>query len=234
MIALLRTLSELMRGKPLVCGQVYLRPPARADWREWAALREASREWLEPWEPSWGRESLSRKAFGRLLRAHAVNSQTDRGYAFFIFERAGDALVGGVSLSHVRRGMGQSASLGYWIGEPHAQRGYMTDALCALLPFAFDGLGLNRLNAAVLENNLASRRLLEKLGFVYEGVARQYLRIDGDWRDHAIYAMVGADERPAAADAAEAARAFRRRRERRARRFPRPAGARPVQAFKPE
>ncbi len=200
MIGLLKTLSELMRGKPLVCGRIYLRPPQRGDWKDWAALRAESRAWLEPWEPSWSRDALSRRAFARRLRACAVNSQTDRGYAFFILERRGDALVGGVSLDDVRRGSGQAASLGYWIGERHARRGYMTDALSALLPFAFDGLELHRLSAAVLERNVASRRVLEKVGFVREGIARKYLRIDGEWQDHVIYGMLSTDERPPLAE----------------------------------
>ena len=211
MIPLFRGLSEPRRGKPLVCDQVYLRPPARGDWNEWAVLRSESRGHLEPWEPAWGRDALSRKAFMRRLRVHAVQSLTDRGYVFFIFERRGDALVGGVSLNHVRRGIGQTASLGYWIGEPHARRGYMTDALCALLPFAFEGLGLHRLSAAVLERNAASQRVLEKVGFVREGVARKYLRIADEWQDHAIYAMLSTDERPAAAMAAAADRKTSRR-----------------------
>ena len=216
MIALLRTLSELMRGKPLVRGQVFLRPPARSDWRAWAALRAASRAHLEPWEPPWSGDELSRKAFTRRLRAWALRSQTDRGYAFFVFERRGGALVGGVSLDNVRRGNGQRAELGYWVGAPHARRGYMTDALSALLPFAFDSLGLHRLGAAVLEDNAASQRLLEKIGFAREGVARNYLRIGGEWRDHVIYGMLSTDERPQAA-AAPARRVSRRR----ARRFSR-------------
>lgn len=218
MIGLLKTLSELMRGRPLVCGQVYLRPPTRGDWREWAALREESRAHLEPWEPSWGRDALTRKAFVRRLRVYGVASQADRGYAFFVFERRGDALVGGASLNQVRRGIGQSATLGYWIGAPFVRRGFMTDALSGLLPFAFDRLALHRLGAAVLEGNVASRRLLEKVGFTREGLARKYLRIDGEWRDHALYGMLCTDERPFAV--AQPSPPARRRRARRFSRQP--------------
>ena len=201
MIGLFKTFSELMRGKPLVCGQVYLRPPARGDWTAWVALRAASRAYLEPWEPSWSGDALTRKAFMRRLRVHAINSQTDKGYAFLIFSRRSDDLVGGVSLNHVRRGIGQTASVGYWIGERYARHGYMTDALAGLLPFAFDSLGLHRIDAAVLERNAASRRVLEKVGFTREGVARQYLRIDGEWQDHVIYGMLSTDARPAPVEA---------------------------------
>lgn len=213
MLGLLKTLSELMRGKPLVCRQVLLRPPTRSDWREWAELREASRAWLKPWEPAWEGDELSRRTFMRRLRAHALNSQTDRGYAFLIFERRGGALVGGASVGHVRRGAARSATLGYWIGQPHAGRGYMTDALSCLMPFAFDRLALHRLTAAVAMGNAASRRVLEKVGFAAEGVARKYMQIDGEWRDHEIYGMLSTDERPTAVEAV--GRAPRRLRARR-------------------
>lgn len=219
MLALLRTLSELMRGKPLVCRQVLLRPPARSDWREWAELRGASRAWLEPWEPLWAGDELSRRTFMRRLRTHALHSQVDRGYAFLIFERRGGALVGGATVGQVRRGAALSATLGYWIGQPHAGRGYMTDALSGLLPFAFDKLALHRLTAAVAVGNAASRRVLRKVGFTSEGVARKYMQIGGQWRDHEIYGMLSTDDRPTAP--AEAVEPATRRRRRAPRRFSR-------------
>ena len=163
MIALLKTLSELMRGRPIDSGRVFLRPPARGDWRSWAALREESRAFLEPWEPAWSRDALTRKAFIRRLRAYGMNSQADTGYSFFIFRREDGALLGGVSLSHVRRGISQTASIGYWIGERFANRGYMTEALSGLLPFAFDRLCLHRISASCMPHNLASRAVLEKV-----------------------------------------------------------------------
>ena len=136
-IGLLKTLSELMRGRPLICGQVYLRPPTRGDWREWAALLATkAAPNLEPWEPRVG----PRRAHPQGVRAPPARlrrraaAEPTRGYAFFVFERRGDALVGGVSLSQVRRGVGQSANLGYWTGAPFARRGFMTDALSGLLP----------------------------------------------------------------------------------------------------
>lgn len=196
MKGLVKSLTDFMRGRQLPAGRVYLRPPARSDWRRWAALRDESRVFLQPWEPTWAPDTLSRRAFARRLKAYALNAQNDVGYALFMFRIADDALVGGISLNHVRRGISQTASVGYWMGEPHAGHGYMTEGVAGLLPFAFDRLRLHRLSAACLPHNTASRRVLEKVGFSEEGFARRYLRIDGEWRDHVIYAMLNADTRP--------------------------------------
>jgi len=196
MLSVLKSLSEVLRGKPLVSGEVYLRPPARGDWRQWSSLRGQSRAFLEPWEPTWSRDTLTRKAFLRRLRAYALNSQSDAGYSFFIFRASDDQLLGGISLNHVRRGVSQTCSIGYWIGEEHARRGYMTAALSGLLPFAFDHLCLHRISAATLTHNTASRALLQNVGFSEEGFARKYLRINGEWQDHVVYAMLNTDPRP--------------------------------------
>jgi len=196
MLSVLKSLSEVLRGKPLVSGEVYLRPPVRGDWRQWSTLRGQSRAFLEPWEPTWARDTLTRKAFLRRLRVYALNSQADTGYSFFIFRASDDQLVGGISLNHVRRGVSQTCSIGYWVGEEHARRGYMTAALSGLLPFAFDHLCLHRISAATLVHNTASRTLLKNVGFSEEGFARKYLRINGEWQDHVVFAMLNTDPRP--------------------------------------
>ena len=109
--------------------------------------------------------------------------------------RRDDALLGGITFSNVRRGVAQSASLGYWIGAPHAHQGYMTEALSAVLDFAFDHLALHRVEAACLPDNEASQGLLLKIGFQDEGYARQYLRINGRWQDHRLFALLKGDKR---------------------------------------
>jgi ribosomal-protein-alanine N-acetyltransferase len=181
------------RGWRLEGEKSYLRPPRHGDYRAWAKLREESRSFLVPWEPRWPADSTGRMAFRRRLHAVAVEWRNDEGYGFFIFRNGDDALLGGVNLSQVRRGVAQSASLGYWIGAPHARQGYMSDALSLLLPYAFQQLGLHRIEAACLAENVASRRLLAKLGFREEGVARQYLRINDRWQDHVLYGLVEND-----------------------------------------
>ena len=113
--------------------------------------------------------------------------------SFLVFRAEDEALIGGLSLSNMRRGVAQSANLGYWVGAPHARQGYMTEALRTGLGYAFDQLKLHRLEAACLPSNEASRRLLAKLGFTEEGRARAYLRINGRWQDHLIYALLAED-----------------------------------------
>ena len=185
----------VQRGLKLESGRVYLRPPRLGDWRTWADLREASRAFLTPWEPTWPQDALSGSAFRRRVRAHSQEWRDGVGYAFLIFRRRDDQLVGGVTLSNVRRGVCQCASLGYWTGQVHARQGHMTEALVAALNFSFDDLALHRLEAACLPNNDASRGLLVKMGFREEGYAKRYLRINGQWRDHVLFAMLCEDWR---------------------------------------
>ena len=118
------------------------------------------------------------------------------GFAFFVYEQGSDQLLGGITLSNVRRGVSQSGSVGYWMGEPHAGKGHMSEAVGLLLHFAFESLGLNRVEAACLLHNDASRRLLGKLGFKEEGIARRYLCINGRWQDHVMHAILRDDPRP--------------------------------------
>jgi ribosomal-protein-alanine N-acetyltransferase len=171
---------------------VELRPPEMRHFEEWAELRGRSRAFLAPWEPTWPPHDLTRAAFRARLRRYARDVRADLGYPYFIFRDDG-ALLGGLSLGQVRRGVAQAASLGYWIGEPYARRGHMTAAVRALAPFVFETLRLRRIEAACLPANAASIRLLERVGFTREGYARSYLCIAGEWRDHLLYALLVGD-----------------------------------------
>lgn len=172
---------------------VFLRMPQMADFTEWARLRAESRAFLEPWEPTWPGNDLTRSAFRRRMRRHARELREDLGYPFLVFRAVDRALLGGVTLSNVRRGVAQAASLGYWIGARYARKGYMTAAVAALIPFAHSQLRLRRIEAACLPDNAASVRLLEKLNFVREGYAREYLCIAGSWQDHLLFAHLAGD-----------------------------------------
>jgi ribosomal-protein-alanine N-acetyltransferase len=172
---------------------VYLRHPQMSDFPEWAALREKSRSFLEPWEPIWPADDLTRGAFRRRLKRYAEDLRADQAYSFFIFHADGNALIGGITLSNVRRGVAQACSVGYWMGAPYARRGLMSRALRALIPFSFNSLRLHRMEAACITTNAASIRLLEKSGFQREGYARQYLCINGMWQDHLLYARLRDD-----------------------------------------
>lgn len=184
----------LARWEPfrLVGERVYLRSPERGDYEEWAGLRAMSRNFLAPWEPIWPPDGLSRTSFRARVARYAEDWRTDQAYNFFIFGND-DTLVGGIGLSNLRRGVSETASLGYWVGEPFARRGYMTAALPLTLDFAFEQLRLHRVEAATLPSNVPSRALLKRAGFHEEGHAREYLCIAGKWQDHVLFAILRGD-----------------------------------------
>jgi ribosomal-protein-alanine N-acetyltransferase len=172
---------------------VRLRAPRLRDYRAWATLRRQSHGFLQPWEPTWPEDDLDRNAYRRRLAAYSREIDAGAAYPFFIFRTADDALVGGATLSNVRRGVAQMATLGYWMGQPYAGQGYMSAAMRPLIGFAFGGLGLHRVEAACLPENEASRRLLLKSGFREEGRARAYLKINGRWSDHLLFGVIATD-----------------------------------------
>jgi ribosomal-protein-alanine N-acetyltransferase len=176
--------------------KVAIRPPQARDWQEWALLRERSRAFLTPWEPTWPADALARSAYQRRLKRQILEWRDDEAYSFLAFARDTGGVVGGIGLSNIRRGVAQTGTVGYWVGEPYARRGYMSEATRLSLDFAFGQLGLHRVEAACLPTNAPSRGLLDKVGFQYEGYARGYLRIDGAWRDHVLYAILREEWRP--------------------------------------
>ncbi|MGD9915975.1 MAG: GNAT family N-acetyltransferase [Rhizobiaceae bacterium] len=189
-------LPSLRRDLPVLRGnRVHLRMPLVGDFREWAALRHDSRGFLEPWEPRWTLDELERSAWRIRLRRYREDHAAGSAVPFFIFANEGDRLVGGITLGNIRQGVAQSGQIGYWMGERHAGKGYMVDAIRLLVPYAFDTLRLHRIEAACIPDNVRSMRVLEKAGFQREGLLRSYLRINGAWKDHFLYALI-ADERP--------------------------------------
>ena len=180
--------------EPVLQGEnVTLRYPEMSDYPQWAALRGASRDFLSPWEPTWAADELTRTAFRRRLRRYQREIRNDLAYPFFVFRKSDGVLIGGCTLTNVRRGVTQSAAVGYWIGAAYARQGYMYAALKAVQPFVFELLGLHRLEAACIPENEASRKLLLKVGFREEGRARRYLQINGEWRDHILFALLEDD-----------------------------------------
>ncbi len=195
-MAFMRGLTFPGGQQPVIEGSnVYLRYPRLADYPGWAAVRSESRAFLAPWEPVWASDELSKGAFRRRIKRYQRETRLDSAYAFFVFGRDDDTLMGGCTLSNVRRGVTQCCALGYWIGERFARQGHMFDAVRALVPFIFSTLGLHRIEAACLPSNEPSKNLLAKVGFRQEGLARGYLQINGEWRDHALFALL-ADEAP--------------------------------------
>ena len=187
-------LTRSIHPEPLLRGDgLYLRPAASSDYSSWSRLRAASRAFLEPWEPTWPEDDLTHAAFRRRLRRQEEDIARDEAYAFLIFDQTSDQMLGGVTLGGVRRGVAQAGTLGYWMGAPHAGNGRMTRAVAAVVDFAFSKLRLHRVEAACLPENAPSIALLERNGFKREGYARGYLKIDGAWRDHLLFALLEAD-----------------------------------------
>lgn len=177
---------------PVLLGpRVTLRAPRLADYAAWRTLRRDSRDFLKPFEPRWSEADLSRRVYSSRIRRGREEARAGTDYTFFIFlrDREREVLVGGLTLSNVRRRAAQFATLGYWMGREYAGRGIMTETVGALIPFAFDSLNLHRLHAACIPSNTASRRVLEKNGFKEEGFAENYLQIDGKWCDHVLFGL---------------------------------------------
>lgn len=175
--------------------RLLLRPPLNGDFGGWSALRQRNRAFLTPWEPTWAKDHLTQRSFrNRVVWAERSVRQGD-ALPLFLVERASGALIGGVTLSNIRRQPAQAATLGYWVGQEFSRKGFMSEALCALRDHAFNQLDLSRLEAACLPENDASRGLLERCLFKYEGVAQAYLQINGRWRNHVLYAALRADRR---------------------------------------
>jgi len=172
-----------------------LRPPAHGDFRSWSSLRASSIDFLSPWEPAWAADHLTRKAFTN--RVYWAQRSVSNGSALplFLIRRADNTLVGAITLDNIRRGPAQAGTLGYWSGEQHARKGYMREAIEATVHHAFTNMDLSRIEAACLPENAASRGLLERTGFKYEGVAQSYLQIAGRWRTHVLYSALRGDRR---------------------------------------
>ena len=185
--------DKASRQTTLLTERVRLRAPIASDWASWAEVRRQSKTFLQPWEPTWPPDSLSRGSFRRRIEQTEREAREGSARSFLLLLRDADTVIGGLTISHIRRGVSQTASLGYWLGEAHTGRGYMTEALRTAIPFAFTELKLHRIEAACLPKNEASQRLLERLGFQEEGRARGYLKIDGRWQDHVLFGLLEED-----------------------------------------
>jgi len=177
-------------GLRLENSRVLLRPPRLGDYSAWSDLRRRSRGFLQPWEPTWPADDLSRGAYRRRLMAYQREMDLGLGYSFLVFRRGDNDLVGGITLSNIRRGVAQMGSVGYWVGAPYARQGYTLAAVRALIGFSLGRLGLHRLEAACVPENEPSRSLLLGAGFQQEGRAAAYLKINGEWRDHLLFGLV--------------------------------------------
>lgn len=182
------------RSPRLETERMVLRLPGQADFAPWTALRLESRAFLTPWEPVWAADHLARKSFTNRVYWAQRASRNGTALPLFLIRRDG-TLLGAITLDNIRRGPAQSATIGYWIGQPFARQGFMREAIGALVHHAFTQLDLSRIEAACLPENAASRGVLERSGFKYEGVAQSYLQINGRWRNHVLYSNLRHDRR---------------------------------------
>lgn len=187
----------------LVHDPVILRSAAASDFEEWRNLRESSREHLVQWEDDWRPGQLSRQAFKRRLKRQWAEMRRGGGLYLLSFRASDLSLIGGVTLTNIRYGAARSGLLGYWVGAPFIRQGFGAASVQAMLAHAFEGIGLNRVVAACQPDNAASQQLLQRCGFQHEGLARGYLKINGQWRDHLIFARIAADCLKAGAPAAK-------------------------------
>ena len=167
-----------------------LRAPVPNDFSAWKQVREASREFLEPWEPRWPANDLTKLGFRRRLKRYELERERGTGETYFLIEKATGQPLGGISISNIRHGVARMCNIGYWMGEAYAGKGNMKKALPAICNHIFADLNLCRIEAACLPNNSRSSHLLEGAGFQQEGLLRQYLEINGIRQDHLLYSLL--------------------------------------------
>ena len=179
------------KTKPIILSErLIIRLPVIADYENWVILRKKSENFLNQWEPEKDFNYYSKNLFVKRGKWAKKNFDLKLVLHFFLFMRSNYQLVGGITLDNIRYGPFQSATLGYWLGEEFSKKGIMTEGLNSLITYANKTMGISRIEAATLPNNLASRRLLENCNFKYEGVGQYYLQIKGKWQHHILYANI--------------------------------------------
>ncbi len=172
-------------------GALRLAHPRRENFEDWATLRRENIEYLRPWEPDVSTAGLNKSAYRARLSRLKKLVQQDQAFPFYIFFE--HTLVGACNITHIDRGVAESARLGYWVAESFTGRGIARAAVRAAAEFCFSERGLHRVEAAVQCDNTASIKVLQASGFTHEGTARGLLKINGAWRDHDIYARLNSD-----------------------------------------
>jgi ribosomal-protein-alanine N-acetyltransferase len=175
----------------LTDGLIMLRPLHRRDSRTWNSVRSANAQWLAPWEATHP-EGIGRPlTFGAMVRGFDREARAGRMLPLAV--TLNGRLVGQVTVSGIVWGSLRSGQIGYWIDRAVAGQGVMPTAVAMTVDHCFFGLGMHRLEVNIRPENVASLRVVEKLGFRPEGVRRRYLHIDGAWRDHATFALTPED-----------------------------------------
>ena len=171
-----------------------LRAPASRDFQAWKHIREVSRDFLEPWEPKWPDNDLTRLGFRRRLKRYEQERERRTGETYFLISKSTKAPIGGITVSNIRYGVARNCNIGYWMGEEFAGKGFMKLTVKAVARHIFDDLKLCRIEAACLPGNKRSSKLLESIGFEREGHMRKYLEINGMRHDHILYSLLDTDD----------------------------------------
>lgn len=175
----------------LLTPRLVLRPPRTGDVAEIRRLLRVNDQHLRPWNPASppGEDPSSITEVSKAVLRQRRDWKQGRGYVLMVAltERPG-TFVGKIALNGIIRGAMFGAYLGYWIAADAQGQGYVTEAISAVLDFAFGPAGLHRIQAAIMPRNARSLRVAEKLGFRREGYAERYLQIAGNWEDHVLFA----------------------------------------------
>ena len=184
------TLKGIFPKNNIIGKRVLLRHPRRRDWRQWVKLRINSYDFLQKSEPYWDVNKCNKSSYIRQLRLQRSKAAYDQAYTFLCFDKKDKTLMGGINISNIERGVMQTANIGFWLGKDFTSKGYMYESINILFPFIFKEIKLNRVQAYTLEENISSKKLLEKLGFRKEGVLRKSIKINNFWKDHILYAKI--------------------------------------------
>ena len=168
-------------------GPVGLRPIRRRDARVWRQIRRRNADWLRPWEATQPDPTSDPPTFLRMVATLRSEARAGRVLPFVVIYEG--RLVGQLTLGGITYGSLRAAHMGYWVDRAVAGRGVIPTAAALAADHAFDVLRLHRLEIAMRPENDASQRVAEKLGFRFEGIRPAFLHIDGDWRDHRVYAL---------------------------------------------
>ncbi|WP_297780774.1 GNAT family protein [Aeromicrobium sp.] len=173
-------------------GSIGVRPLRRRDARAWRRLRAANAEWLGPWEATLPREA-GQTSTSYVAMIGALRRRARLGQAMPFALTWDDELVGMLTVNGITWGSARWANLGYWVARSHAGRGITPTAVALVCDHLLTTAGLHRIEISIRPENAASLRVVDKLGFSEVGLARRYLHIAGEWRDHRVFQILAED-----------------------------------------